>query len=54
MRNAIHEDIDDANNAARKRDINRIISPIVRGLCAKNIENAMVETERVRRVIIML
>jgi len=54
MRNAIHDDIEYANSMARSRDINRIISPMVSGLCARNIENAIVETDSVRRERIML
>ena len=54
MRKAIHDDIEDANNEAKNRDINKIINPMVRGLWARNIENAIVDTDRVRRVIIML
>jgi hypothetical protein len=54
IRNAIHEDIEHANRAAKKSDINRIIRPMVRGLWAKNIENAIVETESVRMEIIIL
>jgi len=54
MRKAIHEDIEEANNEAKNRDINKIIRPIVKGLWAKNIENAIVDTDRVRMVIIML
>jgi hypothetical protein len=50
MRKANHEDIDEANNIARRRDIVKIEIPIVSGFMAVNIEKVVDVTKIVRIV----